>query len=346
MIVGPRLFYGGAILLGLSALAPTVLGEGGQRFLAECFLMLVMAQMWNLLAGYAGLVSFGHQVFVGLGAYALFITSNVLQISPYYALPAAPLVCACVAASIAVPFFRLREAYFAIAMWVFSEIVEALIAKTPWLGGTNGTPLTGSKLINFDRFETIIFWIAAGACCATIGGTYLIMSSRFGLGLMSVRDNDVAAASIGVDVQRNRFIAFVLSATGCGSAGAVTFLGSLFVSPAPAFDVNWVVEMMFIVIIGGIGTLEGPILGTVIYFGLREVVTDTFGLSAGWFLVCLGGVAVLTMLFAPRGLWPPIRDRLGFDFLSVRRRPPLPPVSPSDHAAQSSGASVVQEHLK
>jgi branched-chain amino acid transport system permease protein len=240
----------------------------------------------------------------------------------------------------------LREAYFAIAMWVFSEIVEALIAKTPWLGGTNGTPLTGSKLINFDRFETIIFWIAAGACCATIGGTYLIMSSRFGLGLMSVRDNDVAAASIGVDVQRNRFIAFVLSATGCGSAGAVTLLGSLFVSPAPAFDVNWVVEMMFIVIIGGIGTLEGPILGTVIYFGLREVVTDTFGLSAGWFLVCLGGVAVLTMLFAPRGLWPPIRDRLGFDFLSVRRRPPLPPVSPSDHAAQSSGASVVQEHLK
>jgi branched-chain amino acid transport system permease protein len=307
----------------VAAVTPIVLGEGALRFLSECFLLLVMAQMWNLLAGYGGLVSIGHQVFVGLGAYALFFASGQFQILPYWALPAAPIVCATVAAVIAVPLFRLREAYFAITMWVFSEIVATIVAKTSWLGGTGGLPLATSNMLNFDRFESILFWISSTAAIVSVGGTYLLMVSRFGLGLMSVRDNDLAAANIGVDVQHNRFIAFIVSAAGCGLAGAVMFLSNLFVSPAPAFDVTWVVDMLFIVIIGGIGTLEGPILGTVVYFALRELVTDVIGLSAGWYLVTLGFVAIATMLLAPRGLWPLISDYLGVQVLSVRREPPF-----------------------
>ena len=319
-----RLLFGVAVFALLAALAPTVMGEGGLRFLTECFLMLVMAQMWNLLGGYGGLVSIGHQMFVGLGAYALFVASDRLQLSPYWALPAAPVLCAVVAAIVARPLFRLREAYFAIAMWALAEVVAILVSKSTWLGGTGGLPLTTGKLLDFDWFETVRFWLASASACIAVGGTYLLMTSRFGLGLMTVRDNELAATGIGVDVQRNRFIAFVLSAAGCGIAGAELFLGTLFVSPLPAFDINWVVEMLFIVIIGGIGTLEGPILGTVIYFALREVVTDVFDISAGWFLVALGTVGVMTMLFAPRGLWPLIRDR--FD-VELRRRvaPTCPP---------------------
>jgi branched-chain amino acid transport system permease protein len=139
---------------------------------------------------------------------------------------------------------------------------------------------------------------------------------------MTVRDNDFAAATIGVDVQTNRFVAFVLSAAGCGFAGAMSFLGTLFVTPLSAFDVTWVVDMMFIVIIGGIGTIEGPILGIIIYFALREVMTDVFDLSAGWFLIALGFVAVATMLLTDRGLWPVVGDRLGIAPLRVRRHPP------------------------
>lgn len=147
---------------------------------------------------------------------------------------------------------------------------------------------------------------------------------RGGDTLMTVRDNDVAAASIGVDVWRNRFIAFVLAAAGCGRAGAVSFTATLYVAPGFAFDPNWVVAMMIIVIIGGIGTLEGPILGVIIYFALREALTVVFGLSAGWYLIGLGLVAIAAILFEPDGLWPLVRGHLGGDWLSVRRDPPGP----------------------
>lgn len=306
----------------LLAVAPAVLNEGVLRFATECFLILSMAQMWNLLAGYTGLVSFGHQVFVALGAYGLFSVSSWLNTSPYWVLPVAPAVCAVVAAVIAIPLFRLREAYFSIAMWVFSEIISAIVAKSALLGGTSGLPLVTSKLVDFDWFEPIMFWIAGTLMLATVGGLYLLLTSSFGLGLMSVRDNDLAAMSVGVDVRRNRFIVFVLSAAGCGFAGAVSFMGSLYIAPAAAFDVNWVVYMMFIVMIGGIGTLEGPIIGAVIFFGLREIVTGPLGLSAGWYLVALGVVAVVIMLWSPEGLWPVLRDRFGIRLLSVRRMSP------------------------
>src|SRR5690348_1629800 len=100
-----KLAAGCIVFLAIAAALPLALDEGGLRFLTECLLMLVMAQMWNLCAGYGGLVSFGHQVFVGLGAYALFLTSNALNILPYWALPAAPIVCALVAAIVALPLF-------------------------------------------------------------------------------------------------------------------------------------------------------------------------------------------------------------------------------------------------
>jgi branched-chain amino acid transport system permease protein len=207
-------------------------------------------------------------------------------------------------------------------MWVFSEIVMAVVMKTSWLGGSGGLPLGVNDLISPDWLELVMYWIAAAFALIAIGGLLLLMRSSFGLGLMSVRDNDLAAMSAGVDVQRNRFIVFVLSAAGCGLAGAVSYLGDLYVTPLAAFDVNWVVYMMFIVMIGGIGTLEGPIIGTVIFFGLRELITGQLEISAGWYLVALGTVAVLVMLWSPRGLWPPLRDRFGLEFLGVGRKAP------------------------
>ncbi|MEN3346951.1 MAG: branched-chain amino acid transport system permease protein [Bradyrhizobium sp.] len=313
-----------AALAAAMAAAPFVLNEGFLRLATECLLLLTMAQMWNLLAGYAGLVSLGHQVFVAFGAYSLFMTAGWLEVTPVWVLPVAPLVSAVVAAVIAVPLFRLREAYFSIAMWVFAEIIGALTMKSSFVGGTSGLPLATSRLIDFDWFEPIMFWLAAALTLGTIGALYRLMTSSFGLGLMSVRDNDLAAMSVGVDVRRNQFIAFVLSAAGCGLAGALNFMGNLFIAPLAAFDVNWSVYMMFIVIIGGIGTLEGPILGVIIFFGLREIMTGPLGLSGGWYLVGLGVLAVAVMMLFPRGIWPVLRDRIGVRLLDVHRAPPRP----------------------
>jgi branched-chain amino acid transport system permease protein len=305
-----------------TAAAPWLVGEGIQRLVSECLLMLAMAEMWNLLAGYAGLVSMGHQVFVGIGAYCLFVFSMVLNVAPFWVLPLAPVVCALVAAGIALFLFRLREAYFAIGMWVFSEIVSLAVSKSDWLGGEHGMGLRTARLVDPRWLEPMTFWASATVASGAVIGTYLLMRSRIGLALMTVRDNDLAATSIGVDVWRNRFIAFVASAAGCGLAGAISFNATLYVAPGFAFDPNWVVAMMFIVLMGGIGTLEGPILGTIIYFALREIVTDVLNLPGSWYLVALGAVAMAVMLFAPSGLWPIVRDRWGIDWLSVRRRPP------------------------
>ena len=309
------------LVIAATVAAPWVIGEGVQRFLAEVFLMLAMAEMWNLLAGYAGLVSMGQQVFVGLGAYSLFFASMSFNVAPYWVLPLALLVCAGVAAVIALFLFRLREAYFAIGMWVFSEIVSLVVSKSEWLGGERGMGLRTARLVAARWLEPVTFWLSVAIAGGAIVGTYLLMKSRVGLGLMTVRDNDLAATSIGVDVWRNRFIAFVVSAAGTGLAGAVSFNATLYVAPGFAFDPNWVVAMMFIVLMGGIGTLEGPIVGTVIYFALREVVTVVFGLPGTWYLVGLGLVAMATMLYAPAGLWPMARDRFRVEWLSVRRRP-------------------------
>ncbi len=156
-----------------------------------------------------------------------------------------------------------------------------------------------------------------------MGGVYVLMRSRLGLGLMTVRDNELAATSIGVDVWRNRLAAFVISAFGCGLAGATHFMSAMYVAPESAFDVNWVVAMMFIVIIGGIGTIEGPLIGTLLYFGLREFFAAWFAVSGGWYLITMGVLAVVVMLVAPRGVWGWAREHLGWRGLSVQREAPV-----------------------
>ncbi|MDP9876796.1 branched-chain amino acid transport system permease protein [Variovorax boronicumulans] len=313
------------------AFAPTVADGGLLRLLSEVLITLAMAQMWNLLAGYTGLVSMGHQAFAGIGAYLLFVASDRLGISPYWMVPVAGLGGALLAAVVAPLMFRLRDAYFSIGMWVLAEIVRLLVAKFPLFGGESGVPLQAVRLVEAESFQQNAFWISGAIGLAAVAGVYLLMRSPFGLGLMAVRDNELAATSIGVNVWRNRFIAFVLSGLGFGLAGGAHFMGTMFVSPDSAFDINWVVTAMFIVIIGGIGTIEGPLIGTVIYFGLRELFNTWFAMSGGWYLIAMGCIAIAVMLLAPRGLWGLARERWGWRGLSVQRHPP-----PRDEASLSA----------
>jgi branched-chain amino acid transport system permease protein len=312
-----------ALAAAAGVVAPIYDWAGGLRFASEMFLYLAMAQMWNLLAGYAGLLCMGQQMFIGLGTYSLFYTTLQLHVSPYWVMPLSFVFCAVVAALAALFMFRLRLVYFAIGTWVLSDMIASFISRTPEIGGASGYQLSDVlPLINFDWFDQVIFWIAAAIAYATVWGDYALMRSSIGLGLMSIRDNDLAAASLGVDVWTNRFIVFVIAGAGCGLAGAVYFTAQLAMGPGQAFDPNWVVAMLFITIVGGIGTLEGPIIGTAVYFALREIFTNVLDLSGAWYLIALGAAAMLVMLYAPNGLWPEIRDRFGIEGLSVRRHPP------------------------
>jgi len=225
-------------------------------------------------------------------------------------------------------------------MWVFAEIVRLLVTKFDVLGGESGVPLQAIRLVDAETFQAHAFWISGAIGLASVVGVYLLMRSSFGLGLMTVRDNELAATSVGVDVWRNRFVAFVISAFGCGLAGGAHYMGTMFLSPDSAFDINWVVAVMFIVIIGGIGTIEGPLIGTVIYFGLREFFGSYFSMSGGWYLIAMGCIAILVMLLAPRGLWGLARERWHFRGLTVQRFPPAAAHTGAPQPAAQPTASV------
>lgn len=308
-----------ALFLVFMALGPMLMSDGNLHLMTEMFVVIIIASMWNLLAGYAGLMSLGHQMYFGAGGYVLYLFANATGLHPYLGLIAAFLFGGAAAALIAPMLFRLRDAYFAIASWVLAEMVSIAVQKTDALGGITGVSLTDMSVIDFALFESQMFVIGAIMVLAAVLGSLWLLRSKPGLAFMCLRDNERAAAAIGIDVWPNRLLAYVLSAAGCAAAGGLSLLSGLVVQPGNALSPEWTVIMTFVVVVGGIGTLEGPILGTFIYFGLRQLLTVVLPLSGTWYLVAMGVVAVATMLYAPRGLWPILRDRLGMDWLSVRR---------------------------
>jgi branched-chain amino acid transport system permease protein len=300
---------------------PLLADEGITAVVGEACLMLAMASAWNLMAGYVGLVSLGLQAFVGLGAYAAIYTSNALGVSPYPALVAGPIAGMALAALSSMLLLRLRDAYFSISTWVIAEVVAMLVFIAPNLGNVTGLTLEATRDLDFDLFLRTTFWLSAGLAIVTVFGIGLLMRSPTGLAMMGVRDNELAAVSIGVDVRRNRLIALLAAGAVCGLAGAINYTGAMFVTVSSGFDVNWVVTMIFIVIVGGIGTIGGPVVGTLLYYGLRQMMMVGFGLSGSWHLTAMGIVAIATILVAPKGLWPLVCALLSTRLRIARARP-------------------------
>jgi branched-chain amino acid transport system permease protein len=285
------------------------------RLVVEFACLLAMAQMWNLLAGYGGLISIGQQAFIGLGGYGLVVLANDAHVDPFVCV----LLGGIVAAALAIPtsqlVFRLSGGYFAVATWVVAEVYRLFFANISALGGGSGQSLTALIGIPRDVREAVTFWIAIALMVATTGGVYLLLGSRLGLALTAIRDNAVAAESQGVDVARTKLLVYVLAAFGTGCAGALYFLEALRISPDAAFGSSWIPLLFFTVVIGGIGTIEGPIIGTLIYFFSREWLSD----YGTWYLMILGVVAIGVMIWAPRGIWGLLSERLGWRLFPIAR---------------------------
>jgi branched-chain amino acid transport system permease protein len=296
---------------------------GVQHMMAEFLIYLALAQLWNLLAGYAGLISIGQQAFVGLGGYALFSLAILLDVPVLLALPLAGVFAALVAFPTALVAFRLSGPHFAIGTWVIAEVFRLTFAQIGALGGGSGTSLPAGivKTISSERGtrEDIIYWLVLATSLIVVGGVWGLMRSRIGLGLAAMRDDDMAAQSAGVVTNRLKFTVYIITAGLTGVLGALIFLQKLRISPEAAFSVNdWTVFVIFMVVIGGIGTLEGPILGCIVFFVLREFFSD-FGT---WYMIGLGALSVAVMIFAPKGLWGLIASRTEFRLFPVTRKPP------------------------
>jgi branched-chain amino acid transport system permease protein len=165
--------------------------------------------------------------------------------------------------------------------------------------------------------ETIIYYLGLAIGLGSVALVFLLLRSRLGLALTAIRDSESAAASVGVDNRRTKRLVYLLAAFVTGTVGALAFLQKLRISPDAAFSVgDWTVDVIFIVVIGGIGSIEGPILGTLVFFALRALLVD----YGAWYLITLGGIAVVVMLFAPRGLWGLLAGRFDLHLFPVQRR--------------------------
>jgi len=300
------------VVVVVLAMFPYIVYSGTTTLLTQAFIVLVMASMWNLLAGYAGLVSVGQQGFVGLGAYGVLICS-IHGISPFLATP----IAAIAAGVLAVPLWwlvsRLRTGYFAIATWVLATVIMLVIEKFNSIGGGTGMPL--GSIAGFDPtlLTADTYWSALAVTVVALGGVYLVLRSRLGLTLTAIRDNEVAARSSGVRVGMARMLVFIIAAIGTGAAGAVLAIDQLQVQPSGVFDVGWTAKMAFAVIIGGLGTIEGPIIGTAVYMILQQTLQS----YNAWYLIILGLVAMGIALFARRGLWGLVDDRFNLRLFPV-----------------------------
>lgn len=275
-------------------------GAGGQmKLLVEVFTLLALAEMWNLLAGYAGLVSIGQQAFLGLGAYGLFVAADNLGLPPVLAVVTATAIGGLVALGTSVFAFRLQGGYFAIGTWVIAEVIRILISNAKELGsGTGVTIRSMAGIAPADR-QALTYWLALTVGVGSIVLAAVIMRSRLGLALRAVRDSETAARSLGVDIFRAKLAIYLVAAAGASAAGAVLYMQLLRIQPTSAFGVDWTAKMIFIVVIGGLGRIEGPIVGTILFFLLQETLADYGSL----YLVILGAVAIVMTLLAPRGLW-------------------------------------------
>ncbi|MGZ5298919.1 MAG: branched-chain amino acid ABC transporter permease, partial [Actinomycetota bacterium] len=220
-------------------------------------------------------------------------------ISPFVAIPLAAIGCAALALPISLLVFRLRGGYFAIATWVVADACQLIVSRSSTLGGGTGAGVAGLSGVDPTLLTAYTYWAALAVAVAALGATYLLLRSRLGLVLTAVRDNEVGARSLGARVSSAKRLVYLAAAAGCGAGGALLAVSQLNVQPASVFSVQWSAQMIFVTVIGGIGSIEGPVIGAVLFFVLQQTMAQ----YGAWYLMILGGVAILVAIWAPRGIW-------------------------------------------
>lgn len=291
---GRQLAVGVALVL-LAAAGPLMVNDYHLSFLLQLFMMVALAQSWNLISGMTGYVSFGHAAFFGVGAYA-----GTLFIQFGYPWPLAIFLGSAIALLVSVPIgfltLRLRGPYFAIAMLGLNEV--ARIVATLWVDLTNGgsgITLSPSLLPSL----TINYYLMLALAIIGTAVVARVYHSRFGLELRAIREDEGAAEMVGVNTTRSKLAAFVLSALIPGAVGTVSVMYTSYTNPSSAFDPALNIQMIVMVMFGGTGTVWGPVLGASILMLLRELLWAQF---PALHLAMLGVMLLAVVLFLPGGI--------------------------------------------
>ena len=277
-----------------------LLSSNTRRYLLQIFLYIALGEAWNLLSGFAGMTSLGQQLFVGFAGYSLAVMTGVFQRSLLLGLLTGAAVSALAALLLAPVLFRMRGMYFAIATWVAAEAMEKVFLNWKFVNQGGGMTVR----LNPYPGTALIYGLALAVCCFAMLSVFLLMRTKLGLGLLAMRDDPVASATIGVNLTRNRLIVYVLAAVLTALAGGVFFLNKGVIYPESGFSVSWTVSCVFICIIGGSGTMIGPVVGAVLYVLLREYLAH----YPGWSNIMLGTITLLVILFLPKGILGSFRE--------------------------------------
>jgi branched-chain amino acid transport system permease protein len=306
---------GTGILVVILAFVPFLFESDIVQKLTTLLILVLLAAMWNALAGYGGMLSVGQQAFIGIGAYGTVFFAGE-GVSPYIAMLMATVLAGAIALPISLFALRLRAAQFAIGMWVIAEVMSILVRLDQQLGAG-----TGISFIQLNQYapnyrQAYTFWLALALTVAFLAALFLLLRSPLGASLQAIRDDEDAARSLGVRVAARKRLLFVLAGLGCGAAGVLVAANTLFIEPGSVFSVQWSAYMIFMVLVGGLGTFEGPIVGAILLFAIQT----TFTQGGPWYLVGLGATAALFALVLPRGLWGTVEERLGLRLLPVGYR--------------------------
>ena len=283
-----------AVALLALACYPAVGTGYGLRSVLQVFMWVALAGSWNIISGLTGYVSFGHVAFFGAGAY----TGGILIASSGWSWPVAALAGGVAAAVLALgigwPCLRLKGPYFAIAMLGLNEVLRALVSYFEGLtGGGNGLSLP-----TLDATVPVYYAMGATALAVTLGAR-LIIGSRFGLRLMTIREDEVAAEAMGIPTFRHKLLAFLLSAVGPGIVGALTARDQGYIEPLSVFPLATTITMIVMTLFGGKGTVWGPVLGAAVLFVAQELVWARYPYVHP---LLFGAIIVAVVLVMPRGV--------------------------------------------
>jgi branched-chain amino acid transport system permease protein len=293
-------------------------GGASQRETWFTVLLFVgLASSLNILLGYTGYVSFGHIVFFGFGGYIGFYAVDVLGWNLWLAALLGGLVSGFLALLLGLAILRLRGAYFALATIGINEAMKALIINVPALGGPNGMELNFSVYRDYGGAAQalwLVYWSVAAVTLIVVIASFLVKKSKFGLGLMAIREDEDAAQVMGVVAPRAKTWAYVLSAIGPGVLGVLFFFKQGIIEPGSAFRLNMSIELLVMVMLGGQGTVLGPMLGAAVYQGLRGTLLTSdiqlVGMRIKDIQLAVAGVLLLLIvLFIPVGAVGWLRTR-------------------------------------
>ena len=296
--------------------APLLTDKLWFRVATTVAMFVVLAGAWNIIGGMTGYAAFGNVAFFGVGAYTTAILVEKAQLPFVFALLAAPVVAAIFAALVGMPLLRLRGHYFAIATLGLSVAIGELVNNIEPLGGSTGV------FLPIVRSDILFFYLMAATALLTVLVSWSVLRSRFGYGLLAIRENEEAAAVIGVNTTLYKVAAFALAAALTGIAGGIFAQWNVFINAENVFPVDYNIQMILMAVLGGSGTVLGPVIGAVTLEALIQAFASG-GALAAWSQVGLGVLLAVTVIFVPRGVLDFLggQSRLSIKYLrsSLRR---------------------------